>query len=162
MAIVLRPLALRFAYASDLATAVPRRFDHVLRRRLTRGFGLHVNRHNPYVSQLFLGVAANPEVPRRSALTLVCADAASYLEACAPGSFDAFALSNILDGARRSYADRLLRAVRRAATPAATLVLRSFAEPIRRDDDRWAARDRSLLWGTVRVQRARDGECSTA
>jgi S-adenosylmethionine:diacylglycerol 3-amino-3-carboxypropyl transferase len=153
LAIVLRPLALRLAYASEFAAVLPRPFDRVLRRRLDRGFALHPNRDNPYVSQLLLGIAAAAQPPRGAALTLVCADAAEYLEACAPASFDAFSLSNILDGAGRSYAERLLRAVRRAAAPTAVLVQRSLAEPVRPEDDRWAARERSFLWGSVRVER---------
>jgi S-adenosylmethionine:diacylglycerol 3-amino-3-carboxypropyl transferase len=153
MAVVLRSLALRLAYASEFAMAVPRPFDRVLRRRLDRGFALHPNRDNPYAAQLLLGAGATTEPPRGGTVTLACAEAAEYLEACASASFDGFSLSNILDGAGRSYAERLLRAVRRAAAPGAVLVLRSLAEPTRRDDDRWAARDRSLLWGTVRVER---------
>jgi S-adenosylmethionine:diacylglycerol 3-amino-3-carboxypropyl transferase len=153
MGIALRPLALRLAYANEFQAAVPRRFDRVLRRRLERGFRLHPNRHNPYASQLLLGKGASAEAPRDAALTLVCADAAEYLEACPPASFDGFSLSNILDGAVVSYADRLLRAVRRAAAPGAVLVLRSLAEPVRPQDDRWVARDRSFLWGSVRVER---------
>ncbi len=151
--VALRPLGLRLAYAGDFVAAVPRRFDRVLRRRLERGFRVHPNRHNPYAAQLLLGEGASAEVPRGAALALVCADAAEYLEACPSGSFDGFSLSNILDGAAVSYTDRLLRAVRRAAAPGAVLVLRSLGEPARSQDDRWAARDRSFLWGSVRVER---------
>lgn len=151
--VALRPLGLRLAYASEFALAVPRRFDRVLRRRLERGFGLHPNRDNPYAGQLLLGQGASAEAPRSAAITLAWADAADYLETCPPGTFDGFSLSNILDGATASYADRLLRAVRRAAAPGAILVLRSLAEPARSQDDRWAARDRSLLWGSVRIER---------
>jgi S-adenosylmethionine:diacylglycerol 3-amino-3-carboxypropyl transferase len=153
MALALRPLALRLAYASEFMAAVPPRFDRVLRQRLERGFRLHPNRRNPYAAQLLLGQGASAAAPCGAALALVCADAVEYLEACAPGSFDGFSLSNILDGAAVSYADRLLRAVRRAAAPGAVLVLRSLAEPARSEDDRWAARDRSFLWGSVRVER---------
>lgn len=157
MAIILRPVALRLAYANEFAAAVPRPFDRVLRRRLERGFRLHPNRRNPYASQLLLGSGAAVEPPRGGALTLVCADAADYLEGCAPASFDGFSLSNILDGAGRAYGERLLRAVRRAAAPGAVLVLRSLAEPTQADDDRWAARDRSFLWGSVRIESLAQG-----
>jgi S-adenosylmethionine:diacylglycerol 3-amino-3-carboxypropyl transferase len=157
MAIALRPLALRLAYASEFAGAVPGRFDRVLRGRLERGFRLHPNRHNPYASQLLLGVGASAEPPRGAALALVCADAADYLEGCAPASFDGFTLSNILDGAGSAYAQRLLRAARRAAAPAAVLVLRSLAESAQPEDDRWAARDRSFLWGSIRIERVGGG-----
>ena len=43
--------------------------------------------------------------------------AIDFLEACAPGSFDGIALSNILDGADSEYSARLFDAVRRAASP---------------------------------------------
>src|SRR5262249_15365028 len=66
-------------------------------------------------------------------------------------SFDAFSLSNILDGAPAGYADRLHRAVRRAAVPGAVLVSRSFAEPVSEMKSNWAERDRSFLWGIVNV-----------
>jgi S-adenosylmethionine:diacylglycerol 3-amino-3-carboxypropyl transferase len=156
MAMVLR-LVLPRAYASEFAAAVPRPFDRVLRRRLERGFRLHPNRRNPYAAQLLLGVGASAEPPRGAAFALVCADAAEYLEGCAPASFDGFSLSNILDGAGSRYAERLLRAVRGAAAPGAVLVLRSLAEPMRPEDDQRAARDRSFLWGSVRVERVGGG-----
>ena len=84
-------------------------------------------------------------------VNLVCAEVAEYLESCTPASFDAFSLSNILDGTDAQYWERLLRAVRRAAAPEAIVVLRSFAEPKDKGEDFWAARDRALIWGSVRV-----------
>lgn len=157
LALVLRPLALRRVYAGAFAAAVPRPFDRVLRRRLERGFRLHPNRDNPYVAQLLLGVGAEVTPPDGAAVEVVCADASEYLESCPPASFNGFSLSNILDGAGDSYARRLFRAVRRAAAPAAVLVLRSLGEPARPEDDEWATRDRSFLWGSVRVENVRSG-----
>jgi hypothetical protein len=96
-----------------------------------------------------------------SALQFVCADAATYLESSAAASFDAFTLSNITDGASPSYVQRLHRAVKHAAAPGALAVTRSFAEPASAEGNR-AARDQSLLWGSVEVQKTGDlNLCST-
>ena len=81
------------------------------------------------------------------------ADAIDFLEACAPGSFDGITLSNILDGADSEYSARLFDAVRRAASPGAVVILRSFREPTDDEGARWAARDRALFWGSIRVER---------
>ena len=87
-------------------------------------------------------------------IDVVCADAADYLTQCPPGSFEAFSLSNILDGASEAYARRLWRAVRRAAAPGAVIVLRSLGEPATVEADEWAAADRSMIWGAVMVLRS--------
>jgi S-adenosylmethionine:diacylglycerol 3-amino-3-carboxypropyl transferase len=84
---------------------------------------------------------------------LIKADAVEYLEGCAPKSFDGFTLSNILDGTGAAYGERLMAAVRRAATDSAPVVLRSFAEPSGRESSEWLLRDRSMLWGVVSVER---------
>jgi hypothetical protein len=151
LALVLDPLSLRLAYRSPLVAALPPRFGRVVRSRLERGFSLHPNRQNPYVRFLLLGEDGQPDPQPDIALTLVCAEAAAYLEQSAPASFDGFALSNILDGASPAYGRRLFSAVRRAAAPGAVVVLRSFNHPATTHEETWAARDRSLLWGSVRV-----------
>jgi S-adenosylmethionine:diacylglycerol 3-amino-3-carboxypropyl transferase len=157
LALLLRPWALRRVYAEAFAAAVPRPFDRVLRRRLERGFRLHPNRRNPYAAQLLLGIGAGTSPPPAADVEVVCADASEYLETCPRGSFDGFALSNVLDGAGEPYGHRLFRAVRRAGAPAAVFVLRSLGEPARSDEGEWAMRDRSFLWGSVRVESAGDG-----
>jgi hypothetical protein len=151
LALLLSPLSLRLAYSSPLVASLPTAFGAVVRRRLERGFALHANRQNPYARFLLLGEDGQPEPQPRIDLTLACADAASYLEHAAPASFDGFALSNVLDGTSASYRRRLFGAVRRAAAPGAVVVLRSFDDPATTEDASWAARDRSLLWGSVRV-----------
>jgi Protein of unknown function (DUF3419) len=151
LAAFLRPLVLRRGFAQPFIDVLPSRFDRVLHARLERGFGRHANRDNPYAAQLLLGrrPAAQP-----STLTLAQGDAAEFLEYCAPGSFDAFSLSNVLDGASQRYGDRLLAAVRHAAAPRAVVILRSFGEPRSEEDARRAAEERSLIWGSVRLTNA--------
>ena len=153
LGLVLNPASLRLAYSSPLVAAVPPRFGRVVRSRLERGFGLHPNRENPYARFLLLGEAEQPEPRPGIDLTLVCDDAAAYLERAEPATFDGFSLSNVLDGASSSYGRRLRSAVRRAAVPGAVVVLRSFEEPATTDEEGWAARDRSLLWGSVQVKK---------
>jgi len=153
---LLHPLALRIAYAPALLRALPPRFDWVIRRRLERGWANHANRANPYVWRLLLGYGPPEEDSATESVehldvSLICADVADYLEHCSPACFDAFSLSNILDGAEPQYRQRLLFAVRRAAAPGALLVMRSFAEPQTEIEDSLAARDRALLWGSVRL-----------
>jgi S-adenosylmethionine:diacylglycerol 3-amino-3-carboxypropyl transferase len=132
------------------------RMDIAIRRRLARGWASHPNRTNPYAPLLLLGI--RPEVSRptepmgaAAGLELVTSDAATYLEGVAPGSVDGFSLSNILDAAGRAYGGRLVEAVRRAAAPGATLVLRSFAEPRTRREDELATHDRAHIWGRILV-----------
>jgi S-adenosylmethionine:diacylglycerol 3-amino-3-carboxypropyl transferase len=148
-------------YASPFLAPIPRNFGAQTRARLQRGWANHPNLSNPYAWRLLLGETPDiGESPVR-AIRFVCADAASYLESTDAASVDAFSLSNIADGASPSYVRRLHRAVKHAAAPGAVVVTRSFAEPASAESN-CAARDRSLLWGSVRVRRTGDLDlCST-
>jgi S-adenosylmethionine:diacylglycerol 3-amino-3-carboxypropyl transferase len=145
-------VSLRTAYSSALLECLPPRLGQVMRARMARCFSRHANAANPFASALLAG-AMPPPAPRAAAvpIRLVHADAAEYLESEPKGGFDGFALSNILDGTSRAYADRLCAAVRRAAAPGAVRVLRSFREPTSSCNDNRAAADRSMLWGIVDV-----------
>ncbi|HWB32064.1 MAG TPA: hypothetical protein VG714_02715 [Acidobacteriaceae bacterium] len=145
--------ALRTVYAREFLSLIPPHFGAVLRKRLQRGIGLHPNASNPYLRSLLTGEATQLPPPA-SAIQFLSGDAATVLEACAPASLDGFTLSNILDGAGSAYRVRLAQAVRRAATPDALVVLRSFSEPPAAMDANRAACDRSMLWGVVEVRRA--------
>jgi hypothetical protein len=150
--LMMSPFVLRLAYTPQLLATLPCRFGAVLRKRLERGFARHLNTCNPYARALLLG--ETNQAPQRiaSSVTFVEGDAASWLESSRPRQFDAFALSNILDGAEPAYRVRLARAVRHAATDEAVFVLRSFAEPPGELSTNQAERDRSLLWGVVDVR----------
>src|SRR3989442_91897 len=135
---------------------LPRRCDRVTRARLERCWARHPNRTNPYAWRFFLG--ADPpgySAPAVAAerIELVCADAAAYLESCPPASFIGFSLSNILDGTEPAYGERLMAAVRGGAQDGAVVVLRSFLEPPPGESTEWAARDRSMLWGRLTVEK---------
>jgi S-adenosylmethionine:diacylglycerol 3-amino-3-carboxypropyl transferase len=152
-AMMSRPL-LRAVYAPQFLSFLPARFGPVLRRRLERGFAKHPNATNPYARALFFGKTDEEPRPRTPRIQFVLGDAASYLESCDAGYFDAVSLSNILDGADSSYCDRLLRAVRGATTEDAVVVLRSFGEPAPGLAKNYAENDRAMLWGVVDVRSA--------
>jgi len=149
------PVALRRVYASPLLESLPARFGAALRSRMERCFSRHPNRENPHARALLLGeLCTEPAPPEASHITLVQAEAAQFLEAQPAGSFDGFALSNILDGTTGAFRDRLAQAVRRAAAPNARVVLRSFGEHDAGLPEDRAADDRSMLWGSVLVMPA--------
>ena len=148
---------LRAVYASPFLDVLPTHFGRVMRGRMERCFARHPNASNPYARALLLGERPPAAVPPSHPIDLVCADAATYLESCEPGSFGGFTLSNVLDGAPPEYRDRLLAAVDRAARPGAVRVLRSFAEPEQSSPTNRAGDDRSMLWGVVEVRSARRG-----
>lgn len=123
----------------------------VLRRRLERGFGRHANRTNPYAHRLFGCARSELREGSNNRIWFETTDAISFLESVAPGSFDGFSLSNIVDGATIQFRKRLAAAVRHAGSGAATVVLRSFAEPENDAAAEMAAQDRALLWGSIQA-----------
>jgi len=145
--------ALRRAYAAAFLQVLPRRFGRVMRSRMERCFGRHPNAGNPFARALLLGEFPQAAGAPPNDVELACADAAEFLEQCRPGSFEAFTLSNILDGAADSYRRRLMAAVECAAAPGAVVVLRSFGEPTPEMTTNFAGDDRSMLWGLVDVRR---------
>jgi hypothetical protein len=152
---------LGLCYSGPFIELLPPDFGKQLRGRLRRGWASHSNRDNPYAALLLLGTPpvepGAPEVP----ISFVCADAAEFLEGCMPACFDAFAMSNIGDGASAGYLRRLRAAIQHAAAPGAIVVTRTFAEPSDNTIANWAAQDRSLLWGAVEVNLVEGGKpCS--
>ena len=144
--------ALRAFYASEFLGFLPRRLGAVMRGRMERCFARHPNRDNSHARALLLGeLDAGPPPAEARQVRLVQSDAAGFLEEEPPGSFGAFTLSNILDGAGADYRRRLFAAVKRAAAPGAVVVLRSFAEPAPSLPHNRAADDRSMLWGLVEI-----------
>ncbi len=155
MRAVLSPAVLGLFYAKTLLRSLPPNFGKVMRTRMARCFARHPNRDNPHARSLLLGEFSTDPAPAEARrIRLVPADAAACLENEAPGSFDGFTLSNVLDGASDVYRKRLAAAVRRAAAPGAIVVLRSFGEPPADWPSNRAGEDRSMLWGIVEVKPA--------
>ena len=133
----------------------PDRFGARVERRLARCVATHPNRWNPYLWWLLVGrdapgTRSGRPVPS-DGLTLHVADACQWLEANPGARFDGFSLSNVLDGASPGMRRRLADAVRRVAEPRAVVIVRSLEEPTDPFAAWAAARDRSGIWGGVRI-----------
>jgi S-adenosylmethionine:diacylglycerol 3-amino-3-carboxypropyl transferase len=147
--------ALRSVYSPRLLDFLPKRLGRVMRSRMERCFARHPNATNRFARSLLLGeldLDVSPPAPGR--VQLVHADAATFLENEPPRSFDGFTFSNILDGVEPPYRERLYAAVKRAASPNAMTVLRSFGEAAADSPFNRAADDRAMLWGSVLVRPA--------
>ena len=148
---LLAPGLLGLCYAAPFAASLPRDFGQRIRGRLRRGWASYPNRSNPYAAALMLGTAPADPGPSPTPIEFACADAAEFLESSPSSTYDAFALSNIGDGASQQYLRRLRNAVEHTATPDAVVVSRTFAEPSHDTTTNWASLDRSMLWGVVNV-----------
>ena len=126
-----------------------RGFGALLRLRVERGLARFPNRTNPHAWRLFTTRLSVAQADPGSSIRFECADAADFLLRCPENSFDAFTLSNIADGVTPAYFSRLKQAVRRAASPTATVVLRTFREPDSSAERALAAEDRSMIWGGI-------------
>lgn len=149
---LLSPSVLSLCYAGPFVASLPDEFGRQIRRRLRRCWASHPNRSNPYAAALLLGKPLTDPDPPVNSIEFVCADAAGFLESAPRSSFEAFALSNIGDGAPPEYLHRLRCAIQHAAAPDAIVVSRTFAEPASDTAENCAALDRSMLWGVVDVR----------
>lgn len=152
---LLAPQLLGVCYRSPFLRSLPRDFGLRLRRRLRRGWASHPNDRSPFAALLLLGRSLPEPGAARSPIRFVCADAADFLESCPPGTFEAFSLSNVGDGASPEYLVRLQAAIEHAAVPRAVVVSRSFREPDSAVATNQAGLDRSLLWGVVDVRKVK-------
>lgn len=149
---LLAPRLLSLCYRSPFFRSLPRDFGPRVRQRLRRGWASHSNQRNPFAALLLLGRSLAEPGAAISPIRFVCADAAEFLDSCEPGTFEAFSLSNIGDGASPEYLQRLQAVVEHASAPGAVVVWRSFQEPGAGMAGNRAGLDRSLLWGVVDVR----------
>jgi hypothetical protein len=140
--------ALRLAYRSDLARALPSGFAAEVSSRLERGFGIHPNRGNSLARSLFDLPAAAATAQR---IEVHHAEVLEFLRGKPPRSFDGFAFSNITEGAAAGFREELVGAARRVARPGAVAVMRTLGRPRSREDAARAATDRALIWGGIEV-----------
>ncbi len=154
----LRPSLLRLGYRGAFALAAPPDLGAGLLDRVEAGLGRHANRRNPWAHLLLQGrwPPAEPPPPRPGLVHVVTGELADHLESVPPGTYQGFALSNVLDGPGRAYRARLCRAVRAAATPGAPVVLRTLGEPASPAGADRAVLDRSLIWGGITVTTAEE------
>ncbi|PBC76235.1 hypothetical protein BX265_0941 [Streptomyces sp. TLI_235] len=153
----LRPAgALAAALRPGFRCALPRGFDTVLLRRISRTVARHPNAGNDWAWRLLLGRerpgAAVVPAADRHRVRLALGEVVEHLERSAAGAYDAVTLSNVVDGPGPDFARRLRAAVEHAVRPGGVAVLRSLREPGPAGPG-LAADDRSAIWGVVRVVR---------
>ena len=148
---LLAPRLLSLCYRSPFLRSLPRDFGPRVRERLRRGWASHSNTRNPFAALLLLGRSLPEPGAAVSPIRFVCAGAAEFLESCPAGTFEAFSLSNIGDGASPEYLQRLHAAIEHTSAAGAVVVSRSFGEPDAVVAGNRAGIDRSLLWGVVDV-----------
>ena len=158
LAVALCPGALRLGYGRAFVLAAPRDLRAALLARVEAGVGRHPNRFNPWAHLLFRGrwPLDAPAPPRPGLVRLVAGELADHLESVPPGTYQGFALSNVLDGPGPAYRERLRRAVLAAAAPGAPVVLRTLGEPASTAEGDRAVLDRSLIWGGITVTTAEE------
>lgn len=151
--VLLAPAALKLGYRDAFARPAA-----TLRRqvpgRIERGLAIHRNADNPWAALLLTGAWPDdrPDPPwQNGSIDLAVADVVAHLEAVPPGTYDAFTLSNVLDGAPDEFGRRLFAALRRAGRPGAVVVLRTLLAPASPAEASTAVRDRALLWGGIRI-----------
>jgi hypothetical protein len=150
---LLAPAALKLGYRGAFARPAA-----TLRRqvpdRIERGMALHPNATNPWAGLLLTGRWPDDEPDpawRNGTIDLAVADVAAHLEEVRAGTYDAFTLSNVLDGTPDEYGRRLFEALRHAGRPGAVVVLRTLLAPASPAEAEAATRDRALLWGGIRI-----------
>lgn len=150
---LLAPAALKFGYRDAFARPAA-----TLRRqvpgRIERGMAIHRNADNPWAALLLTGGWPDDRPDpawQNGSIDLALADVVAHLEAVPPGTYDAFTLSNVLDGAPDAFGRRLFSALRHAGRPRAAVVLRSLLAPSSPAEASTALRDRALLWGGIRI-----------
>ncbi len=141
----------------DFATPLPPHFDEAIRGRIGRALRKHAPRENPFAWRLLLGEELPGHAPPRvdpASVRWLEEPLLDHLERAAPGAYDAVSLSNVIDGADERWVRDLRKAAVRAVAPGGPIIARSFATTIDDDAAKRARRDRSMLWGSIVVQRA--------
>lgn len=154
------PAMLRLGYRADFARSAAS-LHRQLPRRIERGMTVHANASNPWARLLLTGAwPERPEAPGigtgPGSVVVHVDDVASHLEAVPSGTYDALALSNVLDGAPAHERSRLVAAARHAGAPGAVVVLRTLLRAPDASAAATAATDRALIWGGITTSTVED------
>lgn len=153
----LRPAsALTAVVQRDFGTAIQAGFADVVIDRLRARIGLVPPATNRFAWRLLLG----EELPKwtfperlRGTIDWRAADMLTTLRDAPAASFDGISLSNLGDGADPRRVDALWDAALRAVVPGGSVLLRSFRSAGDPQSTALAAKDRALVWGSIRVVR---------